>query len=72
MGDQLMVEASGLEKSYGSVRVLSGVDLQVDPVKDAQRPVGLLEAGGLDGECFLHLRSFCVRYTLNCVRYTQS
>ena len=30
MGDQLMVEASGLEKSYGSVRVLSGVDLQVE------------------------------------------
>jgi ABC-2 type transport system ATP-binding protein len=30
MGDQLMVEASGLEKSYGAVRVLSGVDLRVE------------------------------------------
>jgi ABC-2 type transport system ATP-binding protein len=30
MSDQLMVEASGLEKSYGAVRVLSGVDLQVE------------------------------------------
>ena len=30
MGDRLMVEASGLEKSYGAVRVLSGVDLGVE------------------------------------------
>jgi ABC-2 type transport system ATP-binding protein len=30
MSGQLMVEASGLEKSYGAVRVLSGVDLQVE------------------------------------------
>jgi ABC-2 type transport system ATP-binding protein len=30
MRDQLMVEASGLEKSYGAVRVLSGVDLEVE------------------------------------------
>jgi len=29
MGDRLMIEASGLEKSYGAVRVLSGVDLEV-------------------------------------------
>jgi ABC-2 type transport system ATP-binding protein len=29
MGGELMIEASGLEKSYGAVRVLSGVDLQV-------------------------------------------
>jgi ABC-2 type transport system ATP-binding protein len=30
MSGQLMVEASGLEKSYGAVRVLSGVDLEVE------------------------------------------
>jgi len=30
MGDRLMIEASGLEKSYGAVRVLSGVDLEVE------------------------------------------
>jgi ABC-2 type transport system ATP-binding protein len=30
MSGRLMVEASGLEKSYGAVRVLSGVDLQVE------------------------------------------
>ncbi|HWD45539.1 MAG TPA: ATP-binding cassette domain-containing protein [Actinomycetota bacterium] len=30
MGDQLMVEAEGLEKSYGGARVLSGVDLEVE------------------------------------------
>jgi ABC-2 type transport system ATP-binding protein len=30
MGDQLMVEAAGLEKSYGPVRVLDGVDLEVE------------------------------------------
>jgi ABC-2 type transport system ATP-binding protein len=30
MSDQLMVEASGLEKSYGPVRVLSGVDLEAE------------------------------------------
>jgi ABC-2 type transport system ATP-binding protein len=29
MSGELMIEASGLEKSYGAVRVLSGVDLQV-------------------------------------------
>jgi ABC-2 type transport system ATP-binding protein len=30
MDDELTVEASGLEKSYGGVRVLAGVDLQVE------------------------------------------
>jgi ABC-2 type transport system ATP-binding protein len=30
MANQLAVEASGLEKSYGSVRVLDGVDLRVE------------------------------------------
>ena len=30
MSGQLMVEASGLEKSYGAVRVLDGVDLEVE------------------------------------------
>src|SRR5215207_4855173 len=30
MSGQLMIEASGLEKSYGAVRVLDGVDLEVE------------------------------------------
>jgi ABC-2 type transport system ATP-binding protein len=30
MGNELAVEATGLEKSYGAVKVLAGVDLQVD------------------------------------------
>jgi ABC-2 type transport system ATP-binding protein len=29
MGDELAIEASGLVKSYGGVRVLAGVDLRV-------------------------------------------
>jgi ABC-2 type transport system ATP-binding protein len=29
MADELAVEATGLEKSYGTVRVLAGVDLRV-------------------------------------------
>jgi hypothetical protein len=29
------------------------------------------EAGGLDRQLVRHLRPFCVRYILNCVRYTQ-
>jgi ABC-2 type transport system ATP-binding protein len=30
MTDELAVEATGLEKSYGAVRVLDGVDLRVE------------------------------------------
>jgi len=30
MGDELAVEATGLEKSYGAVKVLAGVDLRVE------------------------------------------
>ena len=30
MSDELAVEATGLEKSYGNVRVLVGVDLRVE------------------------------------------
>src|ERR1700731_2278908 len=31
MTDELAIEAIGLEKSYGAVRVLAGVDLRVSP-----------------------------------------
>ena len=31
MSDELAVEASGLAKSYGAVRVLNGIDLRVPP-----------------------------------------